>query len=161
MMQNNTEESLNQAIDDEAGAPSGAAGSATPAATPDSGSKKTSKKKASKKKASKKKASKKKASKKKASKKKASKKKASKKKASKKKSSKKRGKKKASRKSAATPWERLAVAAEQMRVAALELAEQEAGQGRQAIDDFVGATRAKLSDLESVAERGIARITGR
>ena len=156
-MQNKTQESLNQAIEDEAGSASGAAGSAAPADTPEP----ASKKKASKKKASKKKASKKKASKKKASKKKASKKKASKKKASKKKSSKKRGKKKASRKAAASPWERLAVAAEHMREAALELAEQEASHGRRAIDDFVGATRAKLSDLESVAERGIARITGK
>ena len=137
-MQSNTEEILNQAIEDEAGAASGAAGSAAPAATPAP----ASKKKASKKKASKKKASK--------------------KKASKKKSSKKRGKKKASRRtSAASPWERLALAAEHMRVAALELAEQEASQGRKAIDDFVGATRAKLTDLESVAERGIARITGK
>ena len=162
-MQNKTQESLNQAIEDEAGSASGAAGSAAPADTPEPASKKkASKKKASKKKASKKKASKKKASKKKASKKKASKKKASKKKASKKKSSKKRGKKKASRRtSAASPWERLALAAEHMRVAALELAEQEASQGRKAIDDFVGATRAKLTDLESVAERGIARITGK
>ena len=141
-MQNKTQESLNQAIEDEAGSASGAAGSAAPADTPEP-------------------ASKKKASKKKASKKKASKKKASKKKASKKKSSKKRGKKKASRKAAASPWERLAVAAEHMREAALELAEQEASHGRRAIDDFVGATRAKLSDLESVAERGIARITGK
>ena len=92
----------------------------------------------------------------------ASKKKASKKKASKKKSSKKRGKKKASRKSAgASPWERLALAAEHMRLAALELADQEATHGRQAIDDFVGATREKLSNLESVAERGIARLTGK
>ncbi|HSG34433.1 MAG TPA: hypothetical protein VLA37_07850 [Sphingomonadaceae bacterium] len=48
-----------------------------------------------------------------------------------------------------------------MRLAALELAEQEASQGRKAIDDFVGATRAKLTDLESVAERGIARLTGK
>ena len=155
-MQNNTEESLNQAIDDDAGASSGAAGSAPTADTPASGSTNASSKKTSSKKAAKKKAGKKKVAKKKA-----SKKKASKKKASKKKSSKKRGKKKASRKAAASPWERLAVAAEHMREAALELAEQEASHGRRAIDDFVGATRAKLSDLESVAERGIARITGK
>ncbi|MGK7295424.1 MAG: hypothetical protein ACNS61_06280, partial [Candidatus Wenzhouxiangella sp. M2_3B_020] len=98
-----------------------------------------------------------------ASKKKASKKKASKKKASKKKASKK--KKKASRKTAravaaaGTPWERLADAAEEMRKAALDLAEREADEGRKALNDFVGATRDKLSDLESMAERGIARLT--
>ncbi len=48
-----------------------------------------------------------------------------------------------------------------MRQAALELAEREAGEGRKAIDEFVGATRAKLNDIESMAERGIARLTGR
>jgi hypothetical protein len=46
-----------------------------------------------------------------------------------------------------------------MRAAALELAERETTQGRRALDEFVGATREKLSDLENIAERGIARLT--
>ncbi|MCA1779753.1 MAG: hypothetical protein LC637_10305, partial [Xanthomonadaceae bacterium] len=60
-----------------------------------------------------------------------------------------------------SPWSRLAEAAEQMRIAALELAERETVEGRRALSEFVGATREKLSDLESMAERGIARLTGR
>ena len=81
------------------------------------------------------------------------------KKTSKKKASKKRGRKAGY--ADGTPWERLARAAEELRIAALELAEREASQGRKAIDDFVGATRSKLSDIEAMAERGIARLTGK
>ncbi|MDT8410456.1 MAG: hypothetical protein RQ741_12710, partial [Wenzhouxiangellaceae bacterium] len=86
-----------------------------------------------------------------------SKKKASKKKASKKKAS----KKKTTRKLEESPWHRMAVAAEMLREASLELAAREASEGRQALADFVGATRSKLSDLEEMAERGIARLTGK
>ena len=166
-MQNNNESSLNQAAEETAGS----AGASVEATTAAAGGR-ASKKKASKKKASKKKASKKKASKKgpvgRPPGKKTSKKKASKKrpigrppgkKTSKKKASKKRGRKAGY--AEGTPWERLARAAEELRIAALELAEREASQGRKAIDDFVGATRSKLSDIEAMAERGIARLTGK
>ncbi|MDT8450167.1 MAG: hypothetical protein RQ847_08310, partial [Wenzhouxiangellaceae bacterium] len=76
-------------------------------------------------------------------------------------SKKKAGRKKKSAKSVAagSPWDRLAVAAEEMREAAMELAAREAADSRNVLDEFVHATRAKLSDLETVAERGIARLT--
>lgn len=123
--------------------------------------KKASKKKASKKKASKKKASKKKTSKKKASKKKTGKKKASKKKASKKKASKKRGKKK---KAAAAPsgsMARVLAAAEELRDALQELAAQELGNRRRAVEELRDTARAKITDLENAAQSSLARLTGK
>jgi len=48
-----------------------------------------------------------------------------------------------------------------MQDAARRIAAHEAAAGRRAIDEFVGATRSKLSDLEEMAEKGIARIAGK
>ncbi|MDT8439668.1 MAG: hypothetical protein RQ729_11735, partial [Wenzhouxiangellaceae bacterium] len=103
-----------------------------------------------------------KASKKKASKKKASKKKASKKKASKKKASKKRSKKKGSAEGlSGSPWDRLVAALEQAREAALELAERDVNRGREAVEKLVGDARDTLANFEDMAEKGIARLTGK
>ncbi|MDX1626453.1 MAG: hypothetical protein R3323_08060, partial [Wenzhouxiangellaceae bacterium] len=115
------------------------------------------------KKAGKKKAGKKKAGKKKAGKKKAGKKKAGKKKAGKKKSKKKRGKKRGKKAAVKTgsPWDKLAEAAEQLREAAQELAAKEAREGSRALRSFADEARSKLSDLETAAQRGIQRLTGR
>jgi len=106
--------------------------------------------------ASKKKASKKKASKKKASKKKASKKKASKKKASKKKASK---KKKASYRD--DSFARIVAAVEELRDAVNDLAGSELRHRREAVEDLRAAARAKISDLETAAQRSLARLTGK
>ncbi|NKI35064.1 hypothetical protein HFP89_07785 [Wenzhouxiangella sp. XN79A] len=48
-----------------------------------------------------------------------------------------------------------------IRDAASQIAAQEAAASRRALDDIVGATRSKLVDLEEMAEKGIARITGK
>jgi len=115
--------------------------------------------------AAKKKASKKKASKKKASKKKASKKKASKKKASKKKASKKKTRKKKSRKkkvsASGDPMARVLVAAEELRDALQDLASHELSSRRKAVEELQATARSKISDLETAAQKGLARLTRR
>jgi len=143
-MQMSEESKLEQQAPEDGGT---ASGSGAMTAAPDQ----ASKKKASKKKASKKKASKKKASKKKASKKKASKKKASKKKASK--------KKKASYRD--DSFARIVAAVEELRDAVNDLAGSELRHRREAVEDLRAAARAKISDLETAAQRSLARLTGK
>ncbi|GAB4171325.1 MAG: hypothetical protein Kow0020_05930 [Wenzhouxiangellaceae bacterium] len=54
----------------------------------------------------------------------------------------------------------MARAAEELREAALELAEREASRRKKVINEVVGAAKSKLSDIEAMAERSIRKITG-
>ncbi|MFO7762625.1 MAG: hypothetical protein R6V61_02700 [Wenzhouxiangellaceae bacterium] len=133
---------MKQAIENEAGAASGAAGSAAPAATPDADAPKAAstdtKKKASKKKASKKKASKKKASKKKAS------------------------RKKASRKAGySDDLAQVLAAVDQLRDALHDLAVNQIDQRKQLAEEFQAAARSGFSEVESAARKTLNRLTGK
>lgn len=115
------------------------------------GSKNKKKKTTGKKKTSKKKTSKKKVSKKKTSKKKASKKKASKKKASKKKSSKKKV-------SQAEPMSRLLAAVDELREAALELAQSRTEDHQAVVSDLRKAAQSRIAEIEQAAVRSLKRF---
>ncbi len=120
-----------------------------------SGKKKTSKKKTSKKKVSKKKSTKKKATKKKASKKKASKKKAAKKKVGRKKRS---SKKTGGAASQAEPMSRLLAAVDELREAALELAQSRSEDHQTVVSDLRKAAQSRISEIEQAAVRSLKRF---
>ncbi|MFP4278303.1 MAG: hypothetical protein ACLFQ2_12905 [Wenzhouxiangella sp.] len=56
---------------------------------------------------------------------------------------------------------RLLAAVEELRAAVMDLASSEMAHRRKAVEEFRDTARAKISDLETVAQTSLARLTGK